>query len=283
MLERLTHTPIVVSDQEKALKFYTEVLEFEKRADYQQPGNPRWLTVAPKGEEIELILVQGKSRVDLHLPPEAGTGGYHWALATADCRRDFERLKARGVDFHVGSYTAPQKQAWGLTVAFKDPDGNQFALVQPNFIGKAYQAMNRRKNHVANAAQKLTHVPILVNDQDKALRFYTEVLGFEKRQDYQQSGRPRWLTVALKGQELEFVILKGEYIIDPRPPADKDSGGNHWVLRTNDCQEDVKVFKARGVRFKEPAPAATPFGIAAYFTDLDGNHFCLLQAAKTQR
>jgi len=41
MIEKLTHVPIVVSDQEKALKFYTEVLGFEKRADYRNPGNPR--------------------------------------------------------------------------------------------------------------------------------------------------------------------------------------------------------------------------------------------------
>ena len=47
MIQKLTHAPIVVSDQDKALKFYTETLGFEKRADYQQPGKPRWLTVAP--------------------------------------------------------------------------------------------------------------------------------------------------------------------------------------------------------------------------------------------
>ena len=38
---------------------------------------------------------------------------------------------------------------------------------------------------------KATHVPIVVRDQDKALEFYTEVIGFEKRQDYQQPGRPQ--------------------------------------------------------------------------------------------
>ncbi len=60
MIEKLTHVPIVVSDQEKALHFYTEVLGLEKRADYQLPGNPRWVTVGPKGQDLELILFQGK-------------------------------------------------------------------------------------------------------------------------------------------------------------------------------------------------------------------------------
>src|SRR2546429_418742 len=70
MIEKLTHVPIVVSDQEKALKFYTEVLGFEKRADYQNPGNPRWLTVAPKGTDVELILFEGKYNLDPRVPPE---------------------------------------------------------------------------------------------------------------------------------------------------------------------------------------------------------------------
>src|SRR5262249_52526708 len=61
---RLTHVPIVVGDQDRALAFYTEVLGFEKRADYQQPGRPRWLTVGPKGQALEFILVDGESRVD---------------------------------------------------------------------------------------------------------------------------------------------------------------------------------------------------------------------------
>ncbi len=136
MIEKLTHAPIVVSDQGKALKFYTEILGFEKRADYQQPGKPRWLTVAPKGQDLEFILVQGKFKIDSHLGPEAGTGGIHFAFTTDDCQGDYERLKAKGVNFNVGAYTKPQKQSWGTSVTFKDPDGNQFALVQPNIAEK---------------------------------------------------------------------------------------------------------------------------------------------------
>ena len=268
MIEKLTHAPIVVSNQEKALKFYTDVLGFEKRADYQNPGQPRWLTVAPKGQDLEFILVEGKSRVDLHLPPEAGSGGYHLAFLTDDCWKDYERLKSRGVDFRVGTYTEPQKAAFGISALFRDPDGNQFALIQP---------VNIESGEMANSIGKATHVPILVRDQDKALKFYTEILGLEKRQDYQPPGRPRWLTVALKRQKLEFVLVKGEYRLDPRPLPEADSGGNHWVFRTDDCRKDFETLKSRGVKFKNPAPVEASYGIAAYFTDHDGNHLTLLQ------
>ncbi len=143
---KLTHAPIVVSNQDEALRYYTEVLGFEKRADYQLSGNPRWLTVAPKRQELEFILVQGQSTVDLGtLAAEAGDGGYHIAFSTTDCVDDYQVLKSRGADFLAPSATEPQKQAWGTAAYFKDPDGNHFAMVQPSFIGKAFNALSRIK------------------------------------------------------------------------------------------------------------------------------------------
>ncbi len=130
---------------------------------------------------------------------------------------------------------------------------------------------------------KLTHAPIVVSNQDEALKFYTEVLGFEKRVDYQLPGKPRWLTVAPKGQEVEFILVRGTYTLELRPPSDAESGGNHHVFHTNDCRADFAAFKARGVRFKDPAPVEAPYGITTYFTDPDGNNFALLQPAQTSR
>ena len=129
---------------------------------------------------------------------------------------------------------------------------------------------------------KTIHVPIVVSDQDRALRFYTEVLGFEKRQDYQQPGHPRWLTVAPGGQELEFILVEGEYAPShPKPEA--DSGGNHWVFLTDDCKKDVELLKGRGVHFKGGGAVEAPYGTAGYFTDPDGNHLTLLQPKSQQR
>jgi len=125
--------------------------------------------------------------------------------------------------------------------------------------------------------QKLTHAPLVVSNQDEALKFYADILGFEKRADYQQPGKPRWLTVAPRGQEVELILVKGDYVVDPRPPRIADSGGNHWVFLTNDCRKDFEALMARGVKFKDPKPVDAPYGVAAYFTDPDGNHLSMLQ------
>jgi catechol 2,3-dioxygenase-like lactoylglutathione lyase family enzyme len=124
---------------------------------------------------------------------------------------------------------------------------------------------------------RLTHAPIVVRNQDEALKFYADVLGFEKRADYQQKGAPRWLTVAPKGDEVELILVEGAYSLDPRPAPDADNGGNHHVFVTDDCRRDFDLLKARGVLFKHDAPVEAPYGITAYFTDPDGNHLTLLQ------
>src|SRR2546430_11746728 len=97
MIEKLTHVPIVVSDQEKALKFYTEVLGCEKRADSQNPGNRRWLTVAPKGTDVELILFEGKYKLDPRAPPEAGSGGNHFVFFFFQAEDGIRDLTVTGV------------------------------------------------------------------------------------------------------------------------------------------------------------------------------------------
>src|SRR2546423_8466363 len=121
VIEKLTHVPIVVSDQEKALKFYTEVLGFEKRADYQNPGNPRWLTVAPKGTDVEMILFEGSYKLDPRAPPEAGSGGNHFVFRTNDCRKEFETVK--GGRLKVKDSAAVEAD-YRIVADLQEPGGN---------------------------------------------------------------------------------------------------------------------------------------------------------------
>lgn len=264
MIEKVTHAPIVVSDQDTALKFYTEVLGFQKRADYQKAGHPRWLTVAPKGQDTEFILVRGTYRLDPRPPAGAESGGNHWVLQTVDCLKAFDTLKARGVRFKG----TPDKQPWGTSAYFIDPDGNHFAMLQPAGSGKVAPR--------GAMISKVTHAPIVVSDQDQALRFYTQMLGFEKRADQRRSGQSRWLTVAFPGQDLELILAEGKSKVDIKAPPEAGSAGNHVGLKTNNCLADYEALKARGVNLRD-APDKQAWGTSAYFTDPDGNHFAMVQ------
>jgi predicted enzyme related to lactoylglutathione lyase len=125
---KITLTTIHVDDQEKALRFYTDILGFVKKADVSQ-GPFRWLTVAspeePDGTQLQLALNDN---------PAAKT--YQQALFqqgqpaamfyTDDVRADYERINARGAEF-----TMPPTQVTGSTIAMvNDTCGNRIQLTQ---------------------------------------------------------------------------------------------------------------------------------------------------------
>lgn len=131
---------------------------------------------------------------------------------------------------------------------------------------------------------KLTVVTVAVNDQAKALDFYTNVLGMEKRSDFTNPGGGRWLTVAPRGQDIEIALAKaGSYPDGKGEQVRIEPGkGAQWTLQTADCKKDFDDLRSKGVRFDQSRPAEFPYGIQANFADPDGNRFVLLQMAAKQ-
>jgi len=133
---KLTHVTVVVKDQEEALKWYTEKLGFEKRADDSttMPGM-RWLTVDPPGQtEPEIVLNQPDTRVmgkehDEMMDRLRSMIGKNppMVLWTDNCMQAYDELMKRGVKFTF----PPQKQPWGLSAVFVDLYGNQYNLLEP--------------------------------------------------------------------------------------------------------------------------------------------------------
>jgi uncharacterized glyoxalase superfamily protein PhnB len=133
---------------------------------------------------------------------------------------------------------------------------------------------------------KISVAQLWVQDQDEALAFWTEKVGFEVRKDVTmpEMGNFRWLTVGPPEQEDVAVVLMpipGEPMIDPatqeqiRDLAAKGFAGTVF-LTTEDCRADYEALVARGVEFTE-APEERPYGIDAGFRDPSGNAIRLTQ------
>ncbi len=127
---------------------------------------------------------------------------------------------------------------------------------------------------------KFAQFTLVVKDRESALAFYTEKVGFEKKTDVSTPGGYRWVTVGLPGEALELALYQLGSGADPSQRAwEKDwSPGRSppVVIRVNDCRMTYEELRARGVRFVQP-PAEYPWGVAATFTDPDGNLFSLHQ------
>jgi predicted enzyme related to lactoylglutathione lyase len=121
-------TSIYVDDQERALRFYTEVLGFTKKADFSQ-GPFRWLTVAsqqePDGTELQLARNDN--------PPAKA---YQQAIFqqrqpaamffTDDVKGEYERIKARGAEFTM----APTEVTGSTIAVLHDTCGNLIQITQ---------------------------------------------------------------------------------------------------------------------------------------------------------
>src|SRR5499427_8261771 len=121
-------TKLYVDDQENALRFYTEVLGFAKKADFSQ-GTFRWLTVAspeePNGTELQLALNDNPA-AKAYQQAMFQQGRPAAMFYTDDVKGDYERIKTRGAQF-----TMPPTDVTGSTIAMlNDTCGNLIQLTQ---------------------------------------------------------------------------------------------------------------------------------------------------------
>ncbi|MGW1167570.1 VOC family protein [Streptomyces sp. NPDC002550] len=116
----ITHASFVtlpVADQDRALRFYRDVLGFEVTADLQMPPG-RWLQVAPKSAQTVFTL------------SGPGMGGFEPGsargimLVTTDVDADCARLAGAGIEVQ-----GPEEYPWGRMASFADPDGNGLMLL----------------------------------------------------------------------------------------------------------------------------------------------------------
>lgn len=121
-------TTAYVNDQERALRFYTEVLGFEKKADFSQ-GTYRWLTVVspeePDGTQLQLALNDNPA-ASAYQQAQFQQRQPAAMFFTDDVEADYERMKARGAEF-----TMPPTAVTGSTIAqLNDTCGNLIQLTQ---------------------------------------------------------------------------------------------------------------------------------------------------------
>jgi predicted enzyme related to lactoylglutathione lyase len=121
-------TSVYVDDQEKALRFYTEVLGFTKKADFSQ-GPFRWLTVAspedPNGTELQLAKNDNPA-AKVYQQALSQQGQPAAMFFSDDIKGECERIKARG-----GEFTMPPTDVTASTIAMlKDTCGNIIQITQ---------------------------------------------------------------------------------------------------------------------------------------------------------
>jgi len=131
---KVSSAQLWVHDQEEALKFWSEKVGFEVRADITMPelGDFRWLAVGPPGQDdfsIALLAIPGPPVMDDETKKQIealmakGFAGSVF-MTTDDVQAAYEELKGRGVEFTE----APSERPYGIDSECRDPSGNTIRL-----------------------------------------------------------------------------------------------------------------------------------------------------------
>lgn len=129
---------------------------------------------------------------------------------------------------------------------------------------------------------KIHSATVRVADQDKALDFYVNTLGWEKRADSPLGENYRWLTVAPSGGEAELAL-------EPAHVSGREPGGDTGIsLDVHDIDASFQQLSGKGVAFVDEkgaaidSPQMMPWGAkAAWLRDPDGNTFFFIQELST--
>jgi catechol 2,3-dioxygenase-like lactoylglutathione lyase family enzyme len=133
MLTSISISGVFVLDQDQALDFYVNKLGLEVSNDLDL-GFMRWLTVRVPGSPGRDILLEKPgppamdeaSATQLRELVTKGATGFNVGFTTDDCRKTYETLKARGVEFSQ----EPTEQSYGIDMGIRDPFGNHIRIVQ---------------------------------------------------------------------------------------------------------------------------------------------------------
>jgi predicted enzyme related to lactoylglutathione lyase len=121
MIKAIKFVSVPVTDQDRALEFYTKTLGFRVITDSPFDGTQRWieLSIPRAGTKVVLFTAQGQEKM---------IGGFmNITFMADDVEATAKELKERGVEF----VRDPEKADWGTSAIFKDVDGNVFVLSAP--------------------------------------------------------------------------------------------------------------------------------------------------------
>ena len=141
MITGVSLVTLYVTDQDEAKKFYVDTLGFVEGTDVTMGDGFRWVTIMhPDHSEREVTLMKPGPPLDADMAEAirralaSGTmGGF--GLTTTDCRKTYDELRAKGVEFTQ----SPAERPYGVEAVMRDNSGNWLVLVEKReFTGEDF-------------------------------------------------------------------------------------------------------------------------------------------------
>ncbi len=228
--------------------------------------------------EIERQLGMPQPAVSKHLRVLREAG---FVESTVDAQRRLYRLKPEPLQ-EIDAWLAPFRRFWSAHVDALERHLDRMDQAAPTKrkTTRKRRGPNRDRDK-GETKMKIKVTSVFVDDQDKALRFYTEVLGFVKKTDFSQ-GPYRWLTVA-SPEEPDGTQLQLALNNNPAAKAYQEAifqqGQPAAMFFTDDVRGDYERIKARGAEFTM-SPTDVTGSTITMLKDTCGNLIQLTQLAR---
>ena len=125
MPKRIAHVALLVPDYDEALTFF-RAIGFECREDIDLGNGKRWIRIAPRGGETEILLARAIEEKQNRAVGQQGGGRVWLFLETDDFEADCSRLQAAGACIEE----KPRDESYGRVVVWSDPWGNRWDLIE---------------------------------------------------------------------------------------------------------------------------------------------------------
>lgn len=125
--------------------------------------------------------------------------------------------------------------------------------------------------------QRLAHITLVVDDYDRAIKFYTEILDFRLVEDTRLSDTKRWVLIQPPGSTECCLLLAKAVTEEQKSRIGNQTGGRVFLfLHTDDFMRDYQDLQLKGVRIVRE-PSVEEYGTVAVFADLYGNLIDLIE------
>jgi catechol 2,3-dioxygenase-like lactoylglutathione lyase family enzyme len=310
LIDAVDSVTITVSDMDRALDFYEDVLTFEKVSDVEVTGEAYERLIGVFGlrmrvarlrlgdEHVELMEVMTPKGRPIPVDSRSNDRWFqHVAIIVSDMDRAFAWLRAHDITY---ASPAPQRlpnwnpAAGGIEAFyFKDPDGHNLEVLQfPE--GKGDPRWHRASDQLFLG---IDHTAIVIDDTEASLAFYRDRLGLRVAGESENWGPEQERLNNVFGARLRITALRApegpgieflEYVSPrdgrPFPPDTRASDLWHWQinLRTADADPAVQALHAGHARFVSPGLTKLPdkhlgFAEGLMARDPDGHALLLIE------
>jgi lactoylglutathione lyase len=271
MIIGIAHNAIRVTDMEKAIEFYCDIVGFTKAFEIADANGKPWIVYIKICKNAFLELFYEGAQHNDPVYSSGRVGYHHWCVSVGDLERIIK------ISYDKGWIKQPEAGVGGdgnRSIWIHDPDGNALEFVSFSPESPHMKCNEKEYDYLTPGYTGIGHMAFVVSDMEKALDFYCDKLGFKHFFSLNDKNGNPWLNyLRVKDGSYIELFYGGKERVEPKQNA---AGFMHMCLECDDVYSTVEFLQAKGVNIDTPPKQGSDKNTQAWIRDPDGNRIELM-------